>query len=329
MTSVPRQVVGTDTKWALIMCGTAAVLFSLMSVDAAVGCNAYNVKLYVAETQADAESSTEKELTVECGTAYWVRVKWSESGSDDDFDVEVYDGTEDGTNNLIASESGIADEEDSSTQSVCLKVDTTPYSGALNSGEHSIYAKVRRDEMGWEPEENESDNKCTVYQAEFGWLLNDDSGTWRPGDVSVCKGDSVDFKAVLIPDEASFPENKPVWGGEASGKSPGSNPVTVTFNDVGTKTVSAQCYGTTVSVTVYVKDGVEFLQYTAGGGQKYGFDNFSNADKPWKSVEEDDDDHAKARITRTPVSSVYFKSDNTTNVELLEPGSPYNASYVE
>jgi len=131
------------------------------------------------------------------------------------------------------------------------------------------------------------------------------SPTRQGGDISVCvkKGQTVSFKAVKIPnDSGNWPDGKPVWGGAASGKT--GEIVNVTFNEVGSFTVSAEC-GYTKSINVVVQ-GALFIENPS---QSYGFDNWTNPVIPYKSVRTGtpNSDTAKADIAISPVSNVYFR----------------------
>jgi hypothetical protein len=274
--------------------------------------------MFVAETEEQAESSSEQELTLCDGTSYYVRVEWTEGGSEEDFDVEVREEV-DGGSQEIASESGI-DDEATIPQSETLLVNTTPYANALDGGKHSIYGRARRVGLSWSPQTNNDNNKCTVYHFDgLTRLVQKEAGVWRSVDTAVCKGDSVQFKAIPNPielEDEDFPAGYPEWGDEADGKE--GNPVTVTFDELGTKTVSVQACGTNTQLSVYVKEAL-FFEDTS---QNYGFDDFSNADEPWKSVKLNAEDTAKAKTIKTPVTDLFFNSSDDTDVELTEPDPP-------
>lgn len=76
----------------------------------------------------------------------------------------------------------------------------------------------------------------------------------------VHKGTTVTFKAIKDPPSASWPEDKPVWGGSAGASGTGETKA-VTFNTISTsttdyKTVTAECGNTeTVNVVVFEFDG--------------------------------------------------------------------------
>jgi hypothetical protein len=81
-----------------------------------------------------------------------------------------------------------------------------------------------------------------------------------PNPLYVMKGDSVSFKAIPNPEDATWPQGKPEWGG-TSGASGTGGTKSVTFNTVSSssadyKTVTAEC-GATRTANVAVVD-VEF-----------------------------------------------------------------------
>jgi len=311
--------------WAL--CAAWGIMLVLTFGDSAMGCNARSVKMFVATTEALAETSSDKSLSLCEDTSYYVRVEWSEGGSDEEFDVEVREEV-DGGSEEIASESGIDDEE-TSPQSTILLVNTTPYANALDAGKHSIYGRVRRVGLGWEPEANTDDSNSTVYQfAGLTWLVQKEAGVWRSVNAAVCKGESVQFKAIPNPielEDEDFPAGYPEWGDEADSQPDGTNPVTLTFNELGTKTVSVQACGTNTQLSVYVKEAL-FFEDTS---YDYGFDDWSNSDEPWKSVKQNFEDTALAKTVKTPVTSLYFRSSNTTNVQLKLPDPPHASGSPE
>lgn len=169
--SIKGRRVGGQCYWTICMVG--GIILSLGFADEAIGCVGPNpnpklVRLFVAKTEPEAASSSEKELCVFENTEYWVRVEWSEyseGSSNADFHVKVCEELEGTSDELIAYENNIDDDEDSLTQSVVLKVDTTPYADALGAGEHKIYAKVCRQGMAWVPASPTTDSRCTVYEA--------------------------------------------------------------------------------------------------------------------------------------------------------------------
>jgi len=88
--------------------------------------------------------------------------------------------------------------------------------------------------------------------AELQW--KDGDNWWTVSDtLTVVKGGSITFKAIPDPNDKSFPPNRPEWTGSSgtSGASGTGEEKTVTFNELGTKTVTATC-GNSKSATVQV-----------------------------------------------------------------------------
>ena len=310
-------------RFGWIECVAVCMMVSMLIVDEARSNNAYSIKMFVAKNSTVAETSSATTLSVFSNTAYYVRVDWKEptpEGSNNNhYDVVIREILEDGNEELIAQQHGIADDLNSLHQSKVLVVNTSEYSDALVTGTHNIYAQVRRHGMSWEPEEDEygelpSDCKSTVYEVSLYYLLNNDSGGWRWGGETVCKGETVSFKASILPVEATaFPDGGwPKWEDYASGESDEANPITLTFNTLGTKTVTVQVGPGSESVSVYVKE-VEFMKYLT---QDYGFDDWTDREEPWKSIKNGQTDTAIAEIVRSPVSDVYFKSVTESDVTL-------------
>lgn len=74
-----------------------------------------------------------------------------------------------------------------------------------------------------------------------------------PNPLTVAKGTTVNFKAIPNPATATWPTNKPVWGGEASGT---GETTSATFNTVSAsatdyKTVTAEC-GNTITANILI-----------------------------------------------------------------------------
>jgi hypothetical protein len=99
-----------------------------------------------------------------------------------------------------------------------------------------------------------SDNvDVTVVTVEIEKIQWENEGTWTnvTEPLYVVKGTTLSFKPIPNPSDAAWPTGKPVWGGTAGASGPGDpdNTKKVTFNEAGSKTVTAEC-GNTVTVTV-------------------------------------------------------------------------------
>ncbi|MEO6908315.1 MAG: hypothetical protein ABI210_10540 [Abditibacteriaceae bacterium] len=81
-----------------------------------------------------------------------------------------------------------------------------------------------------------------------------------PNPLVVAVNSNVDFKAIITPADATWPTNKPVWGGAATGTGENS---TVTFNNPGNTTVTAQCGNTAAANVTAVQ--IDKLQYKING----------------------------------------------------------------
>lgn len=94
--------------------------------------------------------------------------------------------------------------------------------------------------------------QVTVKATKIADIERKDGGaTWisaTGAPIHVAKGTTLTFRAIPDPSTASWPPGKPVWGGAATGTGPG--PVNVTFNTVGTTTVTATCINTKTATIV-------------------------------------------------------------------------------
>ncbi|MDO9541335.1 MAG: hypothetical protein Q7J98_03315, partial [Kiritimatiellia bacterium] len=91
------------------------------------------------------------------------------------------------------------------------------------------------------------------------------TNTWAdmPDPLYVCKDTTVNFKALKVPATASWPTNKPAWGGLLSGSGMETNSYTFSVVSASTsdyKIVSAEC-GNTVTGKVIVVGKVEMTAY--------------------------------------------------------------------
>ncbi len=187
----------------------AGIMIVVVFADETLGCEAHSVELYVGTTAADAQTKSHKSLALKVGiTEYYVYVEWRakqigpESGND--FDIWVWEDL--ASDCLIVSEENFVNE--GGTMSVTLKVDTTPYSDALDADEHLIYAKVERDGTSPKPETNNSNNKCTVNIVEVDTVA-EYIFPYDEGPIYRCKG-SVGLIAFTNP-ALAIPDGEPTW----------------------------------------------------------------------------------------------------------------------
>lgn len=87
------------------------------------------------------------------------------------------------------------------------------------------------------------------------------------GLADICKDADITFRAVAKPANATWPTNKPVWGGDATGT--GAEKA-VTFSAVGARTVTVEC-GNTVTAAIGVVDNPAFNAANASISRVYTF----------------------------------------------------------
>ena len=126
------------------------------------------------------------------------------------------------------------------------------------SGEVEIIATWHNENTDKVYESHPTSQKITVTVVSVQKIqYNDRDNGWTDitGTLYAHKDGQIEFKAIKSPENASWPDGKPVWGG-TSGASGTGETKTVTFNTVSSsstdyKTVTTEC-GNTVSVNVIV-----------------------------------------------------------------------------
>ncbi|MHC4648798.1 MAG: hypothetical protein ACYTBJ_25350, partial [Planctomycetota bacterium] len=192
--------------WGVLIIASALSL----ATGEALGCYACNVKLYVGETEGDAEEEDYKGLNVALGiTEYWVRVEWQaiQDGPEENNDFNVYIWDEGSPDQLVAEKLGVEDNEYVMTE--VFRVTNSLWAHALDAGRHNIYARVERIGTSQWPHANNSSNCATVAIVTVDKVVRNISPHTDEGPLYVRPGSSVGLRA--LPNVGYFPDGWPDW----------------------------------------------------------------------------------------------------------------------
>jgi len=128
------------------------------------------------------------------------------------------------------------------------------YSRDVYPGNIATNYTIRVDPIGNTNRFDEVDLGVVGVQSPLQYKIGTNSWADIPDPLYVCKGTTVDFKAIKVPANVAWPSDKPEWGGLVSGSGVDSNSYTfstVSTNSTDYKEITSQC-GNTITGRVLV-----------------------------------------------------------------------------